>query len=107
MEMPLHELRAVCDRAAADFLAIGGWACPPAKIRAAVREMLSHSKPSTAPMAWLVKQTGKMPVQAHAATRLHDLVQAIAALRAAEAAQAFSPAPTGNGVAQIQREVSV
>ena len=77
MDPVLVELEAECERAAREFLRIEGWNCPQWKVRAAVNELLACSGLSSSAMAWLLRQTVKIPVQLEPNRRLHDLVQAI------------------------------
>jgi hypothetical protein len=105
MDETLNELRAECRRAAEEFLAVESWGSAKPRARAALDEMIAGSKLATSSMAWLVRQTPKLPVQAEPARRLHEFVQAVAALRAREAqlsclagdASDFFPSPRSCG----------
>jgi hypothetical protein len=85
MDETLNELRAECERAAENFLAIENWGSAKSRARAALGEMIAGSKLATSSMAWLVGQTPKLPVHAEPSRRLHEFVLAVAALRAREA----------------------
>ena len=90
MDPVLQELDAECERTARDFLQIEGWTCPKWKVRAAVEQLRAGSPLSSSAMAWLLKQTVNLPVQAEPNRRLHDLVHAIANRRSWENATAGS-----------------
>jgi hypothetical protein len=76
----LSQLESECRRATAEFLALD-WGSVKSRVRAAVAEMLSGSNLSTSAMAFLLKESTKLPVQAEPARHLNDLVNAISALR--------------------------
>lgn len=76
----LNQLENECRRAADAFLALD-WGYSKPKVRAAVTEMLSNSSLYTSSMAFLLRESTKLPVQAAPASHLNDLVNAISALR--------------------------
>ncbi|MEO7414485.1 MAG: hypothetical protein ABIZ81_14125 [Opitutaceae bacterium] len=80
MSENIDHLESECRRATADFLALD-WGYVKPRVRAAVNEMLSGSKLFTSSMAFLLKETTKLPVQAEPARRLNDLVGVISMLR--------------------------
>lgn len=92
MNQDLKELEVECHRAAEALLALN-WGNAKTKVRAAVTEMLSGSKLFTSSMAWLLKESTKLPVQAGPARRLNDLVVAISALRAQKSQLEYFPLP--------------
>lgn len=77
----LSQLESECRRATEAFLALD-WGHAKPRVRAAVSEMLSSSKLYTSSMAFLLKESTKLPVQAAPASHLNDLVNAISALQA-------------------------
>jgi hypothetical protein len=76
----IEQLEIECDRIAEEFLALN-WGTSKAKVRGAVSEMLGGAKIFSSSMAWLLKESSKLPVQDEPARKLHDLVDAISALR--------------------------
>jgi hypothetical protein len=76
----LSQLESECRRATDEFLALD-WGYSKPRVRAAVVEMLSGSKLYTSSMAFLLKESTRLPVQAEPARHLNDLVNAISALR--------------------------
>ena len=85
MDQMLSELRVECRRAADEFLAVENWGSAKARARDALDEMIKGSQRSTAALAWLIRQTTKLPVQNEPARRLHEFVLAVQALRSREA----------------------
>ncbi|HEX2852651.1 MAG TPA: hypothetical protein VHO24_05390 [Opitutaceae bacterium] len=92
MNDALKELEIECQRAAEEFLSLN-WGNSKPRVRAAVDEMLSGSKLFTSSMAWLLRESVKLPVQAEPARRLNDLVVAISALRARKSQLEYFPVP--------------
>jgi hypothetical protein len=82
MQNTFLQLQFECDRAAREFLALAAWGFNKSAVRQAVNAMTSSSSASTAALAWLTEHTAKLPMNEEPTQRLHDLVQADAALRA-------------------------
>jgi hypothetical protein len=80
MSDSLQRLENECRRAAADFLSLD-WGSSKSKVEAAVNELLSHSRRFTDSMAFLMKESTKLPVQAEPARRLNVLVGTVSMLR--------------------------
>jgi hypothetical protein len=85
MPNTLLQLQIECDRAAREFLALAAWGFNKSAVRQAVNTMTSTSSAAAAAHAWLLEHTAKLPMNHEATQRLHDLVQADAALRAYKA----------------------
>jgi hypothetical protein len=85
MQNTLLHLQFECDRAAREFLALAAWGFNRSAVRDAVNRMTSGSSQSTSALAWLIEHTSKLPLDQEPARRLHELVQADAALRAYKA----------------------
>jgi hypothetical protein len=85
MQNTLLHLQFECDRAAREFLALAAWGFNRSAVRDAVNRMTSGSIQSTSALAWLIEHTSKLPLDQEPARRLHELVQADAALRAYKA----------------------
>lgn len=81
----LLHLQFECDRAAREFLALAAWGFNRGAVREAVNRLTSGSSPSTSALAWLTEHTAKLPQDEEPTRRLHELVQADAALRAYKA----------------------
>lgn len=88
----LRELEMECQRAADAVLALN-WGNAAPRVRAAVSEMRSGSKLFTSSMAWLLKESAKLPFQVEPARKLHDLVTAISNLRAKQSQLEYFPLP--------------
>lgn len=91
MNQELKELETECQRAAEELLALN-WGNAKPRVHAAVTEMLSGSKLFTTSMAWVLKESTKLPFQAEPARKLNDLVVAISNLRARKSQLEFFPA---------------
>ncbi|MEO7413700.1 MAG: hypothetical protein ABIZ81_10105 [Opitutaceae bacterium] len=85
MPSTLLQLQFECDRAAREFLALAAWGFNRTAVREAVNTMTSSSSASVAALAWLAEHTAKLPSNQEPTQRLHDLVNADAALRAYKA----------------------
>jgi len=98
MSDDLSHLDAECQRAAADFLSLD-WGYAKPRVCTAVDDMLADSRLFNSAMAYLLKESTKLPVQAEPARRLNDLVSAISTLRTrrrqVEAYSSHSPARQG------------
>lgn len=81
MANTLLKLQFECDRAAREFLAIPAWGYQRSKVREAVNNLTSGSQQSRASLVWLLEQAAKLPTQDEPTQKLHELVQADAALR--------------------------
>jgi hypothetical protein len=80
MSDDLSQLDVECRRAADEFLSLD-WGYSKPRVVSAVNEMLAGSRLYNASMAFLLRESIKLPVQAEPARRLNDLVSAIRSLR--------------------------
>jgi hypothetical protein len=99
MNHALRELEIECTRAADELLSLN-WGSAKPKVQAAVNELLSGSKLFTSSMGYLLKASTQLPVQAEPARRLHDLVNAVTALRTRKSQMEYFAG------AQLQRGVA-
>ncbi|MEO7413830.1 MAG: hypothetical protein ABIZ81_10770 [Opitutaceae bacterium] len=76
-------LQLECDRAAREVLAIPSWKCERRKVTEAINLMTGDSRRSTEALAWLIIESGKLPMSDEPARKLNELVRADAELRAA------------------------